>query len=354
MADRPVTFDEPTARRLLGLLRDRRNDPQPLRQDVPSVPQTARRHRWAKATTNYLAPTYPTSGNVVLVEFGEYQFTPPTSVNQTVSPTWVPYTTNPYDPGGFAFAVVPTGGTLPAEGDVVRVDLDDGVWWVRPTGAATPTPFVYLTNYARVLGSGSGTPASDEISAARYAAINFQDVYNDPSEAGVEVLTPSASTDPSFRITQDGLYEISVRMMGSDNTSWTTTDYRYDITYDGVNYRAFDTFHHSRAAIVLWWRAGSSGTYDNFLVNGYTERIFYGGYCNASGPPVSALTQGHWKTGAYEQASGWTLANLDAGAEVNVLATYYGNTAIVSTARKFHIESVELLIARHGDQVTPT
>ena len=133
MADRPVTFDEPTARQLLGLLRSRRNDPQPLRQDVPSVPQTARRHRWARATTNYLAPTYPTSGNVVLVEFGEYQFTPPTSVNQTVSPTWVPYTTNPYDPGGFAFAVVPTGGLMPTEGEVVRVDLDDGVWWVRPS-----------------------------------------------------------------------------------------------------------------------------------------------------------------------------------------------------------------------------
>ena len=119
--DRPVTFDEPTARRLIGLLRDRRNDVTPLRQEVPACVPTARRHRWAKATTNYLHPTFPTSGNVVLVEFGEYQFSAPTGVNQTVSPTWVPYTSNPYDGSGFALAIVPTGGTMPSNGEVVRV-----------------------------------------------------------------------------------------------------------------------------------------------------------------------------------------------------------------------------------------
>ena len=202
MADRPVGFDEPTARRLLGLLRDRRNDPQPLRQEVPSVPQTARRHRWAKATTNYLAPTYPTSGNVVLVEFGEYQFTPPTSVNQTVSPTWVPYTTNPYDPGGFAFAVVPTGGTLPTDGDVVRVDLDDGVWWVRPTSSGTTWPVVScLLGMDYIMGGGG------YVEYNKPGGWYVYDSYGNTSEIG---FTPNNSrsvyTDWTFSLSAAGWY----------------------------------------------------------------------------------------------------------------------------------------------------
>lgn len=130
--DRPVTFDESTARRLIGMLRERRSDTVPHRQDVPSVAAATRRHRWAKATTNYLHPVYPTSGNVVLVEFGEYVYSHPTGVNQTVSPVWTPYTTNAYDDGGFALAVLSPGSIMPAVSDVVRVELDDGVWWVRP------------------------------------------------------------------------------------------------------------------------------------------------------------------------------------------------------------------------------
>ena len=350
MADRPVTFDEPTARQLLGLLRSRRNDPQPLRQDVPSVPQTARRHRWARATTNYLAPTYPTSGNVVLVEFGEYQFTPPTSVNQTVSPTWVPYTTNPYDPGGFAFAVVPTGGTLPTQGDVVRVDLDDGQWYVRPTASGSASPFVYLTGYTRSLSSGSYSLASDEISGERYAAIGFNDVYNDPSAAGVEILSVAASTDPVIRITQDGFYEFHLRMFGLDNTSYTNTAYRYDINIGGVNFRGVDTWHHSRAELYAYWRAGSSGTFGNLLVHGISAPIVYGGYCNASGSTVSSLTGGS----SYEDTLAWTLSNLDAGTEISLLAKYNGFSGIPPQDRRFTIYSVEASVIRHGDKVTPT
>ena len=263
MADRPVTFDEPTARQLLGLLRSRRNDPQPLRQDVPSVPQTARRHRWARATTNYLAPTYPTSGNVVLVEFGEYQFTPPTSVNQTVSPTWVPYTTNPYDPGGFAFAVVPTGGTLPAEGDVVRVDLDDGVWWVRPTGGGATWPIVSMDLLGDLVYTGGTT-----ITTSKPGGYRVAEVWGDTDRITVTVNTSrSTYTDWAFSVAEAGYYvwlwhwlTPSVSFSGAANLTYTTSTPSAGTSHT----HTVDVPNDSSAMLKLQLerQAGGSGAWD--------------------------------------------------------------------------------------------
>ena len=263
MADRPVGFDEPTARRLLGLLRDRRNDPQPLRQDVPSVPQTARRHRWAKATTNYLAPTYPTSGNVVLVEFGEYQFTPPQSVNQTVAPTWVPYTTNPYDPGGFAFAVVPTGGTLPAEGDVVRVDLDDGVWWVRPTSSGSSWPVVSCQlALGPIYGGGS------YVEYNKPGSFDIFDSYGDTAEIGFSVNgSRSAYTDWCFSLANPGwyLWMLTWTPGGLLSTGTQTKTYTTSTPSSGASHThtvEIDRDYRIYGQLWLERQAGGSGSWD--------------------------------------------------------------------------------------------
>ena len=232
------------------------------------MPQTARRHRWAKATTNYLAPTYPTSGNVVLVEFGEYQFTPPQSVNQTVAPTWVPYTTNPYDPGGFAFAVVPTGGTLPAEGDVVRVDLDDGVWWVRPTSSGTTWPVVTCNLFVDFVNGGGSY-----IEYNKQGSYYVYDYFGDASDIGFAINTGRATyTDWAFSLTQPGRYMWVMNWLGVDavytglgQKSYTTstpsagTSHTHTVSIDN-RYTLFGQTWLER-------QAGGSGAWDNGVAN---------------------------------------------------------------------------------------
>jgi hypothetical protein len=278
MADKPVTFDESTARRLIGLLRERRSDPAPLRQEVQPVLAATRRHRWAKATTNYQHPNYPTSGNVVLVEFGEYVFTAPTQTGQTVTPVWTPYGTNPYDDNSFALAVVPTGGTLPTEGDVVRVELDDGIWWIRPSGGATrPVVTLNLAGYATQAGGVNfnlyyGNPSSWYVDS----------YFGDATDVGLSINTSlSAWDDWQFSLSQGGSY------------LWSLTWGGYQSTYTGPGYKTYTTSAPSAGAahthtvdiddrytmFAQTWlerQAGGSGAWDygvsSYTANGSIER----------------------------------------------------------------------------------
>lgn len=226
MAERPVAFDETTARRLIDLLRDRRTDRAPLRQEVPASAVATRRHRWAKATTNYLHPTYPTEGNVVLVEFGEQVFTPPSATGETVAPVWTPYGTSPYDEGSYALAVVPTGGTLPAEGEIVRVELDDGIWWIRPSGGGTTWPIVSIDLIGDLVYTGGTT-----ITTAKPGGYRVAEVWGDTDRITVDVNTSrSAYTDWAFSIAEAGYYvwlwhwmTPSVSFSGSANLTYTTS-----------------------------------------------------------------------------------------------------------------------------------
>ena len=261
--DRPVTFDEPTARRLIGLLRDRRNDVTPLRQEVPACVPTARRHRWAKATTNYLHPTFPTSGNVVLVEFGEYQFSAPTGVNQTVSPTWVPYTSNPYDGSGFALAIVPTGGTMPSNGEVVRVELDDGQWYLRPSAAAASWPTVSVLLYCDYV-QGGGT----NIDRTHIGGYGVYYSYGNESDIGFTAnYAMTGYDDWAFSIGSAGWYLWALNWIPVDATISGTATKTYTTSTPSAGTSHTHTVDIERSyrlygRTTLQRQAGGSGAWD--------------------------------------------------------------------------------------------
>lgn len=275
MAERPVAFDEPTARSLLGLLRERRVERAPLRQEVPASAVTTRRHRWAKATTNYLHPTYPTSGNVILVEFGEQVFTPPTATGETVAPVWTPYGTSPYDEGSFALAVVPDGGTLPAEGEIVRVDLDDGIWWVRPSGGGTTWPVItcnLLIDYI----NGGGSYIDETHSAGWYV----EQYYGDVSDIGFAVNGSRASaSDWTFSLTNPGRYLWLIDWYGEEGryTGTGTKTYTTSTPSAGASHThtvTVDVRYSLRGQLWLERQAGGSGGWDNGVPDFATHGVY--------------------------------------------------------------------------------
>jgi len=247
-----------------------------------------------------------------------------------------------------------TSGAL-ASGDELRLHWlhDRNRWEVMRAGAGasgTTTPFLWLTNFGRLLASGSGSPGANEVSAARYGAIYFQSVYNDPAAAEIEILTESAATvdDCALRITADGLYKITARFTGVDNTSYVDEDYMYDTgTVDGI-----DTWHHATPNSTI----SRKDTDDNWtaLTSIVGHRNIFGGYASSAGsPPASSLTQVSYADD-WLQGYGEIFANLNNGDELWFGMGYLASTYIASTAVKFAINSYDVEIVRIGSQVTPT
>ena len=73
MATNITTFDETTANRIVRMLREHeRRSPEIGNRHGRDVSPNAREFRWAKTTTNLANPSYPDSGNAVVIEFGDY------------------------------------------------------------------------------------------------------------------------------------------------------------------------------------------------------------------------------------------------------------------------------------------
>jgi hypothetical protein len=116
-----TTYSAETARRIIRDIDELKR--RPVRTSTPDqvFPPTLITTRWARTCTHDDYPTYPTSGNVVTIEFGDYTFSP-----------WYPGATatetfTAYDPPSRTFAYVESG-SIPAEGTVVRVTWRNGTW----------------------------------------------------------------------------------------------------------------------------------------------------------------------------------------------------------------------------------
>ena len=297
-------------------------------------------------STSAINPTYPTSGNTYVVKLNDYYFTEATGANsRTSAGTSTQYViARTWDGSSVA-------QNTPVICDLIECRGHGFRWWIRPAaGSGSTIPFLWLTNFGRLLASGSGSPASNEVSAARYGAIYFQSVYNDPAAAEIEILTESAATvdDCALRITADGLYKITARFTGVDNTSYVDEDYMYDTgTVDGI-----DTWHHATPNSTI----SRKDTDDNWtaLTSIVGHRNIFGGYANSAGaPPASSLTQVDYADD-WLQGYGETYANLSEGDELWFGMGYLASTHIASTAVKFAINSYDVEIVRIGSQVTPT
>jgi len=124
MAERITTYTPETAVEIL-----RRLDRLESRQNAllsggmtQSFPQAVLPTRWARTCTTSEWPTYPTSGNVVMVEFGSYEPSP-LSPGSAATKTFTAC-----DP---RVTVEATGDNspLPFEGQVVPIVWRNGKWW---------------------------------------------------------------------------------------------------------------------------------------------------------------------------------------------------------------------------------
>lgn len=124
MADKITTYSERTALDILARLNRLESRQNSLLSGglTQSFPQNVHPTRWARTCTTSDYPTYPTSGNVVAVEFGDYEPSP-LSPGSTATKAFTAY-----DP---QVAVLATGDNspLPFQGQVVPVVWRNGKWW---------------------------------------------------------------------------------------------------------------------------------------------------------------------------------------------------------------------------------
>lgn len=191
-------FTPDGARRLAQLSRDLARRPQRRGAESPEVPMPFDRLiRWARTTTNYYYPTYPGSGGVYVVEFGEYQ-------PDTLTPGDTPDKTfTAYNPQWTELAVDPTGATI-AEGTIVRCELQDGQWWIRPE--ATAASWKACTLYSHAIVSGNSPSYAVDVTGSAY--IYFDQIFGSESDCKIEVLNNSSASpgDPILKFTQPGWY----------------------------------------------------------------------------------------------------------------------------------------------------
>jgi hypothetical protein len=97
---------------------------------VRTTSPTARELRWARTTTSLEFPSYPDSGNAVVVEFGDYAISGSPIVSSTNTPSFTAY-----DPEQKVVALM-SAGTLPTQGSVVQCYRHEGQWWIEGTTSA--------------------------------------------------------------------------------------------------------------------------------------------------------------------------------------------------------------------------
>lgn len=336
MTERVGAYTPETARAIAEFVRGaRRKAPRP-RIDWHEVgtPQD-RVIRWGRTTTSYYYPTYPTSGGVYVVKFGEYQ-------PDTLVPGDTPDKTfTPYDPEDTAIAVDPTGATI-AEDTVVRCELHDGQWWIRPSGG-TSWPLVRLYS-----GSFKSQYSDTSLIASGYPADCKFTYYNgDASECGLTITGDGASAynDPLLTCNESGLYLLLPKIAGSINftgsvpfaTTVTTSDASAGTSHTHDVECPIEQF--AQLIAYVYKRASGGGS--------------WGGAVSYSLGNITTMTQNQWGfTGSGGRGSSMLSApmyvrNITAGDEL-LLRCYMWHTADAGTPF-FYKDVVELTIIKVSD-----
>lgn len=260
MATNITTFDETTANRIVRMLREHeRRSPEIGNRHGRDVSPNAREIRWARTTTNYYYPTYPTSGPAYVVEFGDYSPSPdPPYPGATITNTFTPY-----DPVWQEVAVDPSGGTW-ASGTVVRIERHDGRYWIRPPGG-TSIPWMGLElSSSFATSSGSFVTPSNDMYCSVYSS------WGDEAGTFVTINTGMATyTDTMFTITQAGWYYFGIYaqyILDSDGLVPSTKTYTTSSPSAGAAHTHtvdVDIFYHATPWVYVERQRSGGGSWDN-------------------------------------------------------------------------------------------
>ena len=303
MAGEPVRqFDQQSMQRIADAVRKVERLPV-VRQSVPNgrpSPQ-AREIRWARTTTNYEYPTYPSSGPAYVVEFGDYSVSPdPVYPGATVSKTFVPY-----DPQVSVIAVDPDNGNH-ANGSVVRVERDGPQYWIRPAAGAATHPCLFQDVYtmpAMTTTVGIGT-------SPNYYTLGYYETLGSRTDNHVSRIDLGGNGDPCFSVSQTGAYRITMQV---------------GVTFSG-NATLEDTITTSSA---------SAGTAHTHTVAVYQAKQAFAGW-------LSYLER---RVGG---SGGWTYLSATIGRQVGVY--FYqagGDSPVVTMSHEFYINLTSGWQLRH-------
>lgn len=228
----------------------------PTRRDVSP---SAREVRWARTTTSYAWPSYPTEGPVYVVEFGEYIPSPdPPYPGASVTNSFTPY-----DPEWKEIAVDPSGGKWD-QGTVVRVERHEGRWWIRPAAAAATTPQIWTiassntTTYTwHFFQAGSSTrdttPPIEITSAGVYCFPRFYSGTGSNANGTVFTLVTSPSgvsgglycikfqQKATFAITSHTVWRLPPLSESTANSHLRAASHQHEVTISGTTYNTSST-----------------------------------------------------------------------------------------------------------------
>lgn len=192
MAGDNAFFDERTARGILARLGRLERQLGPQYAGASSRgPQVPIQTRWGQTCTNSDYPTYPTSGNVVLVKFGNCEPSP-LSIDSTASKN---FTAN--DPATYKLAIL-ENGTIPDEGTVVRLTWRDGDWWIlQDSTSATKWASFWLDT-------------ATDVTAGSPVYLWCWDTWGDLSSDGIDITIGATgygtASNPLLTMNQAGTY----------------------------------------------------------------------------------------------------------------------------------------------------
>jgi hypothetical protein len=218
--------------------------------------------RWARTTTSLEFPSYPDSGNAVVVEFGDYAISGSPIVSSTNTPSFTAY-----DPEQKVVALL-SGGTLPTEGSVVQCYRHEGQWWIEGTTSAVVHP-VYLFDASYRATSGATYPrGGTSYGTTEFYTVDFGKYRGDPAANKIELLDADDSGDPFLRVLEDGYFffdlelPIKLHYSGSGRTSTLTTTVSNSTT-PGHSHNV-DTFNgrelSATVQTVLRYQVNNTGT----------------------------------------------------------------------------------------------
>jgi hypothetical protein len=211
--------------------------PQPF---VRTTSPTARELRWARTTTSLEFPSYPDSGNAVVVEFGDYAISGDPIVSSTNTPSFAAY-----DPEQKVVALM-SAGTLPTQGSVVQCYRHEGQWWIEGTTEAASSEIWTQVVSATGVNTwwfwqyGAGARDTDDVQLTANGVYCFPrfgiGTYSNANGAVFALrTTPTAYNDTAITFSQKAYFALHIttiwRLPSLSSTVW-NVNFKDNLTHD--------------------------------------------------------------------------------------------------------------------------
>lgn len=349
-----TTFSAGTSRQILSDIEELKRRPYGRTQStvdrsrfVPTPPA-----RWARTCVTDDYPTYPSTGNVVGIEFGDYTFSP-WYPGSTATETFTVYTGL-----GKELAYVATGA-IPPLGTVVPVVWRNGIWTLLQYPPA-PTTCV-LSGGISFNSDGSNrnyVKAYDGAysSSDRVGYVFFDYLSGDYSGVGLASVTSrsavnggTAETVACFSLARSGTYRFAAYISASNTTTVPSAGTVAGVTGSGgspSHTHSFDyttpRYYNSLMAMSIQSRLGA-GAWSGIVSQSSSTQVTASGFS--------------WYPGTYGLtdvlSSDGSWATSDAGREFRIkLTAYFGHDGSISStdhAERQVSDGVVLIVSRVGD-----